>query len=67
MCCFFVQFSIPEHVGLVGSTILLTNIHRMLERISSISPEGLNAHFCSSNFKFLAYKGSTMSELAIWK
>jgi hypothetical protein len=56
-----------ERVDLVQSTILLTNIHRMLERIPSISPKGLNAHFRSINFKHSAYKDSTMLELAIWK
>ncbi len=65
--CFFVRLIIPERVGLVRSTTWQTNIHGMLERIPSISPEGLNAHFCSIDSKLSAYEGSTMLELAIWK
>ncbi len=65
--CFLVQFSIPERVSLVQSTISLTNIHGMIERIPSISPEGLNAHVRSINSKLSAYEGSTMLELAICK
>jgi hypothetical protein len=33
--------SIPEHLGLVISTPLQTNIHGMLMGVPSISPEGL--------------------------
>jgi hypothetical protein len=65
--CFFVRFNIPNRVDLVQTTTLQTNIHGMLERIPSISPEGLNAHFCSIDSKLSAYEGSTMLELAIWK
>ena len=39
----------------------------MLERIPSISPKGLNAHFDSIDSELSAYEGSTMLELAIWK
>ena len=39
----------------------------MLERIPSISPVGLDAHFCSIDSMLSAYDSSTMLELAIWK
>ena len=65
--CFLVRFNIPERLGLVRSTTWQTNIHGMLERIPSISPKGLNAHFDSIDSKLSAYEGSTMLELAIWK
>jgi hypothetical protein len=72
--CFFVRCNIPVRVGLVRSTTFQTNIQRMLERIPSISSEGLNTHFCSIDSKLSAYEaklsayeGSTMLELAIWK
>ncbi len=65
--CLLVQFNIPERLGLVRSTTLQTNIHGILERIPSISPEGLNAHFCSIDTKLSAYKNTTLLELAIWK
>jgi hypothetical protein len=46
---------------------LQTNIHGMLERIPSISPKRLNAHFCSIDSKLPANESSTLLELAIWK
>ena len=39
----------------------------MLERIPSIFPKSLNAHFYSIDSKLSAYEGSTMLEMAIWK
>jgi hypothetical protein len=72
--CFFVRCNIPVRVGLVRSTTFQTNIQRMLERIPSISSEGVNTHLCSIDSKLSAYEaklsayeGSTMLELAIWK
>ena len=65
--CLLVRFNIPERLSLVRSTTWQTNIHGMLERIPSISPKGLNAHFDSIDSKLSAYEGSTMLELAIWK
>ena len=74
MHCFLVQFNIPERLGLVRSATWQTNIHGMLERIPSISPKRLNAHFDSVDSKLSAfeamlsaYEGLTMLELAIWK
>jgi len=65
--CFLAQFNIPERLGLVRSTTWQSNIHRMLDRIPSISPKGLNAYFCSMDSMLSSYDGSTMLELAIWK
>ena len=65
--CLLVRFNIPERLSLVRSTTWQTNIHGMLERIPSISPKGLNAHFDSINSKLSAYEDSTSLELAIWK
>jgi hypothetical protein len=63
----FFQCNIQECLGQVQSTTLHTNIHGMLCDIPSISPKGMNAYFCSINSKLLAYKLSTLLELAIWK
>jgi hypothetical protein len=65
--CFLVGCNIPEHLGQMQSTTLQTNIHGMLNGISSIHPKGMNAYFCSINSKLTAYKQSTLLELAIWK
>ncbi len=65
--CFFVRCNIPKRVGLVRSATWHTNIHGMLERIPSIFPKSLNAHFYSIDSKLSAYEGSTMLEMAIWK
>ena len=65
--CFLVRFNIPERLSLVRSTTWQTNIHGMLERIPSISPVGLDAHFRSIDSKLSAYENTTLLELVIWK
>jgi hypothetical protein len=67
MYCFFVGHKTPEHLGQVQSTPWQTNIHRLISGIPSISPGGLGLYFDSIDSKLLAYEGSTLLELTIWK
>jgi hypothetical protein len=69
--CFLVRCSIPEHLGLVLLRSLKANIHKLLKRIPSISPEGSDAYFASINSKLTDYENMSeapmLLELAIWK
>ena len=69
--CFLVRCSIPEHLGLVLLRSWQANIHTLLKRIPSISPEGSDAYFASINSKLTDYENMSeapmLLELAIWK
>jgi hypothetical protein len=68
---FFVRCNIPQRVGLVQPRIWQANIHGMLRRIPSISPEGLDSYFDFIDSKLSVYENleeaPTSLELAIWK
>ncbi len=69
--CFFAQYIVPERVRLVQARKWQSNIHDMLWRIPSVSPNALSAYFDSINSKLSVYKifrdTPMLLELAIWK
>jgi len=69
--CFPVRCNIPERLGLVQARKWQANIHEMLRRIPSISPNGLDSYFDSIDSKLSVYQNledaPMLLELAIWK
>jgi hypothetical protein len=69
--CFFARCNIPERVGLVKARKWQFNIHEMLRRIPSISPENLSAYFDFINSKLSVYESlkdvPMLLELAIYR
>jgi hypothetical protein len=69
--CIFVRCNILERLGLVSPLMWLSDIHDRLWRIPSISPKGLDSHFCCIDSKLSVYDelkdAPTLLELAIWK
>lgn len=69
--CFLVQCNILERVGLILPRMWHSEIYDMLQRIPSISPEGLQSHFRFIDSKLSVYDelkdSPALLELAIWK
>ena len=67
----FAPCNIPERIGLVQARKWQLNIHEMLRRIPSISPEILSAYFESINSKLSVYENlkdaPMLLELAIYQ
>ena len=54
--CFLVRCSIPRRLDLILVRSWQVNIHDMLNRIPSITPEDLNAYFASIDSKLFCYE-----------